>query len=156
MYTKIELESTLILILYVDDLLIVSNNITAIIKLKKDLKAYFEMSAFGKLTHFLGIDIKTDKESLYLSQEGSIEKLLKKFGMSECNSVKSPMEKGLKSLPSTPGEETKQPYREPLGSLMYIMLCTRPDICFPVAYMGRYQQNPSDLHWQNLKVHKRY
>ncbi|XP_055522370.1 uncharacterized protein LOC129716562 [Wyeomyia smithii] len=39
---------------------------------------------------------------------------------------------------------------------MYIMLCTRPDVCFPVGFLGRFQQNPSRAHWQSLKRLVRY
>lgn len=40
--------------------------------------------------------------------------------------------------------------------MMYTMLCVRPDICYPVSYMGRFQQNPADHHWQTLKRIVRY
>lgn len=43
-----------------------------------------------------------------------------------------------------------------LGSLMYLMLSVRPDICYQVGYMGRFQNNPSDIHWTNLKRIIRY
>lgn len=54
--------------------------------------------------------------------------------MVECNGVKSPMEKGLQ-LNRDHESGCDQPYRELLGSLMYLMLCSRPDICYPVSYM---------------------
>lgn len=89
-----------------------------------------------------------------LSQEAAIDRVLARFGMQECNHVKTPMEKGA-AIPMQ-SINTTQPYRELLGSLMYIMLCVRPDICYAVGYMGRHQKNPSDLHWQALKRIVRY
>lgn len=64
------------------------------------------------------------------------------------------MKKGLQL--KRDGPSTNEPYRELLGSIMYTMLCVRPDICYPVSYMGRFQQNPTDQHWQSLKRIVRY
>ncbi|XP_055645374.1 uncharacterized protein LOC129781891 [Toxorhynchites rutilus septentrionalis] len=43
-----------------------------------------------------------------------------------------------------------------LGSLMYVMLCTRPDICYSVGFLGRFQQKATAQHWQSLKRVVRY
>jgi len=43
------------------------------------------------------------------------------------------------------------PYTSAIGSLMYVMLCTRPDICFAVGLVSRYQSNPRQAHWQAVK-----
>ncbi|XP_062557278.1 uncharacterized protein LOC134222150 [Armigeres subalbatus] len=64
------------------------------------------------------------------------------------------MEKGLTL--SRSGPDASQPYRELLGSLMYIMLSVRPEICYPVGYLGRFQQQPTTEHWQALKRIVRY
>lgn len=91
---------------------------------------------------------------LKLTQETAATKILEKFGMTECNPAKNPMEKGLQLYRE--GCRTSQPYRELLGSLMYQMLCVRPDLCYPVSYLGRFQQSPTDNHWQALKRVVRY
>ncbi|XP_062556642.1 uncharacterized protein LOC134221468 [Armigeres subalbatus] len=64
------------------------------------------------------------------------------------------MEKGLTL--SRSGPDASQPYRELLGSLMYIMLSVRPEICYPVGYLGHFQQQPTTEHWQALKRAVRY
>jgi hypothetical protein len=43
------------------------------------------------------------------------------------------------------------PYASAVGSLMYAMLCTRPDICFAVGMVSRYQSNPGSTHWVDVK-----
>ena len=43
------------------------------------------------------------------------------------------------------------PYASVVGSLMYVMLCTRPDICFVVGMVSRYQSNPGPEHWTAVK-----
>ena len=43
------------------------------------------------------------------------------------------------------------PYASTVGSLMYVMLCTRPDICYAVGMINRYQSNPGSKHWIVVK-----
>ena len=43
------------------------------------------------------------------------------------------------------------PYASAVGSLMYAMLCTRPDICYAVGMVARYQSNPGKEHWAAVK-----
>lgn len=149
-------EDVVYLILYVGDLLIVRSKEESINKLKAQLKQHFEMSDCGPLKYFLGIKLTYDNGNLTITQENSIKKVLEKFGLKECNHVQKLMEKGLQLEPNKFSDNTKQPYRELLVSLMYIMLFSRPDICYQVGYLGRYQQNPSDVHWQHLKRIARY
>lgn len=111
----------------------------------------FAMTDCGEVTHFLGMRLDYDvrRGRMRLSQEANVEKLLTRFEMVDCNPVKTPMEKGLQLARA--GDPTAHPYRELLGSLMYVMLCTRPDICYSVGFLGRFQQKPTTQHWQSLK-----
>ena len=43
------------------------------------------------------------------------------------------------------------PYAEAIGNLMYVMLCTRSDICFVVDMVSRYQSNLGPTHWATVK-----
>ena len=43
------------------------------------------------------------------------------------------------------------PYASVVGSLMYAILCTRPDICFTIGMVSRYQSNPGPEHWTTVK-----
>ena len=72
--------------------------------------------------------------------------------------VDTPFEKGLtlslEQWSTTDDEKQKMsnvPYASALGSLMYSMLCTRPDICFAIGLVSRYQSNPRTAHWQAVK-----
>ena len=42
-------------------------------------------------------------------------------------------------------------YVSTVGSLMYVMLCTRPNICYSVGIVSRYQSNPGREHWTTMK-----
>ncbi|KXJ62307.1 hypothetical protein RP20_CCG026806 [Aedes albopictus] len=92
---------------------------------------------------------------MYLTQEAAVDRVLMKFSMQDCNHVKTPMEKGC-SLPPRAANPVSHPYRQLLGSLMYTMLCVRPDICYAVGYLGRFQVQPGEAHWQALKRVVRY
>ena len=50
----------------------------------------------------------------------------------------------------------KVPYASAVGSLMYVMLCTRPYISYAVGMVSRYQSNPGEAHWKNVKRILRY
>ena len=151
LYVKCTEDDELYIILYVDDLLIVGRKIESISELKKKLSRTFSMTDCGEARYFLGIklDLNRNTGTLRLSQKAHVEKILRRFRMTDCNSTKTPMEKKL--VLRREGKPYDGPYREMLGSLMYLMLCVRPDICFPVGYMGRFQHKPTDEHFQSLK-----
>ena len=48
------------------------------------------------------------------------------------------------------------PYASVVGSLIYVMLCTRPDIHYVVRLVSRYQSNPGEAHWKAVKRILRY
>ena len=52
---------------------------------------------------------------------------------------------------ATENVELKQLYQEAVGSLMYLMICTRPDIAFAVSFLSRFSSNPGIKHWQAVK-----
>ena len=82
-----------ILLLYVDDILIASNNKSKVEKLKSELSREFEMKDLGAAKRILGIEIKRDrkKKLLYLSEELYLRKVLERFGMSNSKLVTTPM-----------------------------------------------------------------
>ncbi|KAL2462342.1 Zf-CCHC domain-containing protein [Abeliophyllum distichum] len=61
--------------------------------------------------------------------------------------------------PKTPKEKEEMsnvPYSSAVGSLMYAMMCARPDICYVVGLVSRYQSNPGSGHWKTAKKILRY
>ncbi|XP_038695478.1 secreted RxLR effector protein 161-like [Tripterygium wilfordii] len=83
--------------------------------------------------------------------------------MHQSKPVDTPVEKGrylsLDQCPKTDEERnrmSKVPYASAVGSLMYTMLCTRPDICFAVGLVSRYQSNLGLTHWEAVKRIFRY
>lgn len=93
-----------------------------------------------------------------LSQPSYIKKLLQKFNMENCRPSKTPMETKPPSAPDPTSEDIikKKPYRELVGSLMHLMLSTRPDLSFSVNYLSRFQSCATNVHWTSLKRILRY
>ena len=118
----------------------------------------YETRDLGVVSYLLGIKIDYDKESIKLSQEIYIEKLLKEYNLNDCKSTKTPVELGIKlsRLDSSSNEfeveEMKNvPYRQLVGSLMYIAQATRPDILYVTCKLSQFVSNPGRMHWMQAK-----
>ena len=138
-YTQIHSNEVLIITIYVDDLLLVGSNLCLINDFKTILSNEFKMKDLGEANFILGIKIERSANCLYLSQEEYLTRVLKRFNMTNCKSTRTPLELGTKSCLSKPSTHEKidsqnYPYREAIGCLMYAMLCTRPDLGFPICF----------------------
>jgi len=155
----------IILLLYVDDMLIIGRNSSRIDRLKTQLSKAFAMKDLGPAKQILGIRIhrERDAKKLYLSQEKYIEKVLQRFNMDNAKAVSSPLATHFKlnteQCPSTDAEKKdmeRVPYASAVGSLMYAMVCTRPDIAYAVGVVSRFLSNPGREHWNAVKWIMRY
>lgn len=153
------------LLLYVDDILIAAKNIDVIQELKDTLKSEFEMKDLGPAGRILGMEIRRDRNSgkLFLNQQEYIEKILSRFGMASCKAIGTPYDRNLKlSSAMCPESEAdkldmqKVPYSQAVGSLMYAMVCTRPDLAYPLSVVSRFMSNPGREHWKAVKRIFRY
>ena len=107
------------------------------------------------------MEISRDRKlgMLYLSQKEYMRKVLKRFGMNEKSKpVSTPLAPHFKlsasmSLKNDAEWEymSKVPYASAVGSLMYAMVCTRPDISQVVGVVSRYMHDPGKEHWQAIK-----
>ncbi|CAN6447027.1 unnamed protein product [Victoria cruziana] len=164
-YQKFSGSKFVFLLLYVDDILIASNDMGLLHETKKFLSTKFDMKDLGDASFVLGIQIFRDRsrDILGLSQKTYIDKVLQRYGMKDCKAGDTPVSKGdkfsLKQCPSTPIESKEMeqiPYASAVGSLMYAQVCTRPDIAFIVGMLGRYLSNPEKDHWKAVKRIMRY
>ncbi|KAI3819320.1 hypothetical protein L1987_13147 [Smallanthus sonchifolius] len=138
-------------ILYVDDILIIGNNIPMLNEVKHGLGTCFAMKDLGETAYILGIKIYRDrsKRLLGLSQGTYIDKVMARFHMENSHKGGVPMTKGTvlnKSQSPSTDIETKRmeaiPYALAIGSIMYAMLCTRPDVSYALSMTSRFQQSP--------------
>ena len=118
-------------------MLITAKDMSIIQKLKAELSTAFDMKDLGPAKKILGMEIIRDRQSgrFFLTQHSYIEKVLDRFGMSTVKPVTTPFAShfrlSARDSPQTEDEEryiSRVPYASAVGSIMYAMVCTRPDI----------------------------
>ena len=159
-YKKVSGSTIVFLVLYVDDILIMGNDIPTLQSVKTWLGSCFSMKDLGEATYILGVKIYRDRSRrlLGLSQSTYIDKVLKRFSMEESKKGFLPMRHGVslskEMCPSTPQERDRMsriPYASAIGSIMYAMICTRPDVSYALSMTSRYQVDPGEQHWIAVK-----
>ncbi|GJX72987.1 putative RNA-directed DNA polymerase [Tanacetum coccineum] len=164
-YKKASGSIIVFLILYVDDILLMGNNIPMLQDVKSKLGKCFAMKDLGEAAYILGIKIYRDRSRrlIGLSQNAYIDKILKRFMMDTSKRGTIPMQPNVdlrKSQgPSTPAEVKQMkgiPYASTVGSIMYAVRCTRPDVAFSQNLTSRYQQNPGESYWTAVKNIMKY
>lgn len=143
------------LLIYVDDIIIVSSIPAAITELLKLLNIDFAVKDLGLLHYFLGIEVLPVKDGLLLSQQRYIQDLLNKTNMTNAKPITSPMASS-SVLSAFTGDPMEDPslYRSTVGSLQYSSL-TRPNLAFAVNRVYQFMHLPTK-HWQAVKRILRY
>ena len=143
-------DSYVILLLNVDDMLIVGANVHEIDELKKRFYKEFTMKDMGDVKQFLGIRIKRTREY--------VKKVFACFNMEDARLVSTLLAsqfKLSKEKSSVMENELmymdKIPYASAIGSLMYAMVCMRPDIAHAVRVVSMFMSNPGRVHWEAVK-----
>ena len=137
---------------YVDDLLVFGSK-QRIAREKKELARNFEMCDLGEARWFLAMEITCDQVActITIDQQQYIWKILEHFGLENSWSVSMLMAINIK-LPKLETPEVDQRlYQSMLGSLMYVVIGTRPDIMFAVHYLSQFLVAPSSEHIMALK-----
>ncbi|KAE8692644.1 hypothetical protein F3Y22_tig00110831pilonHSYRG00315 [Hibiscus syriacus] len=133
-----------ILLLYVDDMLVVGPNNDHIEELKAQLAREFEMKDLRSTNNILGMQIHRDRSNrkIWLSQKNYLKKILSRFNMQDCKPIYTslPINFKLSSSMSPSSEEeriemSRVPYALAVRSLMFAMICTRPDIAQAVGVL---------------------
>ena len=154
-YKKVSGSQLTFLVLYVDDILLIGNDVGMMTSVKVWLSKTFSMKDLGEATYILGIRVYRDrsKRMIGLSQSLYLEKVLKRFNMLDSKRGLLLFRHGIhlsKTMSPKTSEEmaemAKVPYASAIGSLMYAMLCTRPDIAYVVSVTSRFQSNPGLEH----------
>ncbi|KAH9678883.1 Integrase catalytic domain-containing protein [Citrus sinensis] len=141
-YKRFEDNDFIILLLYVDDMLVAGSNKDRVQELKAQLAREFEMKDLGPANKILGMQIHRDRNNMkiWLSQKNYLKKILRRFNMQDCKSISISFPVNFKlSSSMCPSNEAKMkemsqvPYASAVGSLMFAMICTRPDIAQAVG-----------------------
>jgi len=145
-------------LIYVDDILIVSNDQSREKKIKEKLTQSFKIKDLGEARYCLGFEIQRKGNSIYLSQRSYVQEILNRFGMQDCKPVSTPLAPGVKLIKDSEAmiNENTFPFKELLGSLMYAALGTRPDIAHALSMLGQFSSCYSRDHWVAAKRVLRY
>ena len=117
------------------------------------------MKDLGSTKKILRMEICKDRGAgkLVISQRNYIEKVVQKFNMNDAKVVSQPIASHFKLSQNSPStdEERKAmelvPYSSVVGRVMYIMICTRPNISHAMSLVSRFMANPRRQHWEVIK-----
>ncbi|GKC68702.1 uncharacterized mitochondrial protein-like protein, partial [Tanacetum coccineum] len=141
---------------YVDDIIFGSTKKSLCTEFEKMMHKKFQMSSMGEFTFFLGLQVKQNKDGIFIIQDKYVTEILKKFGFTDVKIACTPMETQKLLLKDEDGEEVDvHIYRSMIGSLMYLT-SSRPDIMFAMCACARYQVNPKVSHLHAVKRIFRY
>ena len=146
------------ILVYVDDIILVSSSVTAADRLVVSLGAVFAVKDLGRLHYFLGLGVLHSDSSLTLTQQKYSQDLLRRAGMMQCKTATTPMSSTDK-LSAFDGDllssEDATEYRSIVGGRQYLLV-TRPDISFAVNRVCQYLHAPRDPHLTAVKRILRY
>nr|GEV31855.1 hypothetical protein [Tanacetum cinerariifolium] len=125
--------------IYVDDVIFGSTNKDLCKDFEKLMKDKFQMSLMGELAFFLGLQVKQNKDGIFISHDKYVAEILRKFGLTDGKSASTPIDTEKPLLKDPDGEDVDvHTYRLMIGSLMYLT-SSRPDIMFAVNDVMRLQ-----------------
>jgi hypothetical protein len=143
--------NTLLVGVYVDDLVITGTKDVEVAAFKEEMKATFQMSDLRLLSFYLRIEVHQGDSGITLRQTAYARRVVELAGLTDCNPALTLMEERLKlSRDSTTEEVDATQYRRLMRSLRYLTH-TRPDLAFSVGYVSRFIQRPTTEHQQAMK-----
>lgn len=148
----------LLLALYVDDGLVAAQDVNDLELFLSELRNQFSITV-ASASCFIGLIIKQDDDgSVFINQAHYVRRLLEKFNLADCNAVATPLDKA--HMYDDDREDAmlsdSVPYREAVGSLLYLATGTRPDISFAVSVVSQVLDKPTKRHWEMVKRILRY
>lgn len=154
------------MLVYVDDILVASNNDGAVKEFIDELESHFKLRNLGEAKYFLGLEIARSKQGIYVCQRKYVLELLDDAGFLGCKPSSIPLDPTIKLSSETirkpsdgskviheMGELLENPKvnRKLMGRLMYLAI-TRPDMAYALTKLCKYSSKPRDSHL--AAVHK--
>ncbi|GJW84955.1 putative ribonuclease H-like domain-containing protein [Tanacetum coccineum] len=151
LFIKRDKKDIMLVQVYVDDIIFGSTKKSWCDEFEALMKSRFQMSSMGELTFFLGLQVKQNKEGIFISQDKYVAEILKKFDLVSVKTAITPIET---KVALTKDEEAVDvdvhSYRSMIGSLMYLT-ASRPDIMFAVCTCSHFQVTPKTSHLNAVK-----
>ena len=147
-----------IIAVYVDDLILIAETLEEIQHMKKCLSETFKMKDLGEIRYCLGVNFEIDENGINLSQKQYLLRLLEKYGLSEANTVSTPMDPNVKLVKDDKYSKSVDPilYQLMVGSLLHAARATSPDIAHAVSIVSKFNAKPSQAHLTAVKRIFRY
>lgn len=140
------------MLVYVDDLLVAAKTSAAVECVVSTIMSAFDIRDLGAPSTFIGIEIIRDRASrtLKIYQKKMASELVSKYGLLDGKTKSTPLSTSIKLCndPDDLLDTTKYGYSELIGSLLYLAVCSRPDIAQAVGALARYMAKPTTAHWQ--------
>ncbi|KAL5789565.1 hypothetical protein ACOSQ2_004453 [Xanthoceras sorbifolium] len=147
LFTRKQGKSFTTLLIYVDDILITGNDPNSIAATKEFLHSNFRIKELGNLKYFLGIEVSTSKNGIFISQRKYALEIITDAGLLGAAPIDTPMEKGLKLSDKSDLLKDSSQYRRLVGRLIYLTV-SRPDITYAVHVLSRFMHQPRKLHME--------
>ena len=137
-------------LVYVDDILVTGASAEAVERVVSQISSKFDIRDLGFPRVFLGMEITVDPDthSLKLSQQRLTAQLVEKYGYSSMKPKSTPFSSDTKLVKDgNPCDTAICPYSTVVGTLLYLSVCTRPDITQAVGALSRFMSAPTTDHW---------
>ena len=139
-----------VIICYVDDLAVFCEDDQYLNNVYLSLSSLYEIVNLGPITKILGVQFQNINGQIFMHQHAYIEKLIKNFPVDLTVPVYTPMEVGLDKNLLAAKDAGDYPFKELLGSLLFLANRTRADILFPVIFAAQFSSRPNLNHWRLL------
>jgi hypothetical protein len=153
-------DKSLIVGLYVDDMIILSDDLSVVQEFKKAIAKRWEIKDLGEVKKILGLEITRNRQgrSIRISQCSFTDELMAEYGLTDARPASTPYGSPESLEPVSKGEELADVdrYQRAIGQVMYLMRGSRPDICFTVTRLSRYVAMPAARHWKCAMQMLRY
>jgi len=157
-----ELKERNAVVLWVDDFIYMHQKESTFDKFMMDVRRKFTVPTAGPLKSFLGMEIIHLREEgkMYINQSNTVDVLLERAKMKDCNPVQTPLQPGTTfsredANMEASAEDIKQ-YRSLVALANFLSCWTRPDITFAVNKLCKFMAFPGSVHWKSLKHLLRY
>ena len=151
-----------LLAMHVDDGMAGCTSMVFLTFIKGEIKKAFGIKDLGPLRNFLGVQFERNIETreLWIHQEAFIDSLLAEYDLINCNAVKTPLDSdhpfGLTTDVHAPVVNLTRTFQRIVGSLLFLQICSRPDISFAVLVLSQHCASPEPCHYAAAKRVLRY
>ena len=153
-------ETDVILILYVNNLLLLGEDLSKINDIKHQLGKLYQMKDLGPASSYLGVQITRDQntQAIWIDQQAYIENALKRFELLDANNANTSLPAGihLEKSEEPAALDTKTSYQQIIRTLIYAAIGTRPNIAFAAMRLSRFNNNPTEEHIKYARYVLRY